>query len=65
LNFLTEKSIDFNILNDLNGLNNEEKTSVALSLSRDLFDLKLLNEAINKGTLSINNFIKRMVVKYA
>jgi hypothetical protein len=57
--------VDYKILNELNILTEEEKNSIAISLAADTNDLKLLNEAMNKGTLSINNFIKRMVAKHA
>ena len=65
VNFLSEKEINFEIINELKNLTETEKNEIALSLAKDIGDLKLLNEAMNKGTLTMNNFIKKMVVKYA
>ena len=65
INFPLEHKVDYKILNDLNILTEEEKNSIAISLAADTNDLRLLNEAMNKGTLTINNFIKRMVAKHA
>ena len=59
------EKVDFMILNKLSDLDEIDKINSAISLMKDEEDIKLVNESINKGTLTINSLIRKLVVKYA